>query len=134
MACSVLLADHTRRSLFLAGALLATRTLVAQQPDAFAPASLTEADYARAERLMPSNTAPLTFRAAVRPTFLPDDRFWYRNRTEHGTEFVLVTPSSRTRRTCDLPECQNMPGTDGARHGRRHGRYAGRSAGSVLAR
>ena len=113
MAFFVLLAAHTRRGLVVAGALLSTGTLAAQQPDAFAPTALTEADYARAERFMPSNTAPFTFRAAVRPTFLPDDRFWYRNGTEHGTEFVLVTPSSRTRRTCDLPECQDRPGTDG---------------------
>ena len=98
MAFSALLASHTRRGLVVAGALLATGTLAAQQPDAFVPTALTEADYARAERFLPSNTAPLTFRAAVRPTFLPDDRFWYRNATEHGTEFVLVTPSSRTRR------------------------------------
>jgi len=113
MACSVLLAGRTRRGLVIAGGLLAMRPLVAQQPDAFAPTALTEADYARAERFLPSNAAPLTFRAGVRPTFLPDDRFWYQNTTDHGTEFVLVTPSSRTRDRCDLPVCRDAPRADG---------------------
>jgi dipeptidyl aminopeptidase/acylaminoacyl peptidase len=34
----------------------------------------------------------------VHPTWLTDDRFWYRTRTERGLEFFLVDPHARTRR------------------------------------
>jgi dienelactone hydrolase len=43
------------------------------------------------------NTTPLVFRAGIRPTALPDDRFWYRNTIPDGIEFVLVDPARRTR-------------------------------------
>jgi dienelactone hydrolase len=61
------------------------------------PRSLTAADYARAERLMTNNTAQLVSGGAVSPTWLPDDRFWYRNATREGWEFVLVDPVRKTR-------------------------------------
>jgi dipeptidyl aminopeptidase/acylaminoacyl peptidase len=59
--------------------------------------SLGAADYARAELFMNYNTNPLVFRAAVRPTWLTDDRFWYRNTIPNGAEFVLVDSARRTR-------------------------------------
>ena len=37
--------------------------------------AVTAADYARAERYMSYETTPLVFGTAVRPTWLPDDRF-----------------------------------------------------------
>ena len=40
---------------------------------------------------------PLVTLPAVRPTWLPDGRFWYRNTTPAGAEFVLVDPVRRTR-------------------------------------
>jgi dipeptidyl-peptidase 4 len=61
------------------------------------PRVLTAADYARAEKLMPYRTTPLVLHAGVRPTWLPDDRFWYRNVTADGSEFVVVDPARRTR-------------------------------------
>ncbi|MFI5214750.1 MAG: DPP IV N-terminal domain-containing protein, partial [Gemmatimonadales bacterium] len=61
------------------------------------PRVLTTEDYARAERLMGYNTNPLVSGGAVRPTWLADERFWYRNQTADGTEFVLVDPAHRTR-------------------------------------
>ena len=61
------------------------------------PRQLTAADYARAERLMIYNTAQLVAGGAVSPTWLPDDRFWYRNATREGFEFVLVDPARKTR-------------------------------------
>ncbi len=73
-------------------ALLFFATLAVQQPRAF-----TTDDYARAERFMGYNTTPLVYGAAVRPTWLPDERFWYRNATPQGSEFVLVDPMRRTR-------------------------------------
>ncbi|HMV82731.1 MAG TPA: DPP IV N-terminal domain-containing protein [Blastocatellia bacterium] len=57
------------------------------------PRALTAEDYVRAEKLMGYNTAPLVLRAGVRPTWLPDGRFWYRVATENGNEFVLVDPA-----------------------------------------
>ncbi len=61
------------------------------------PRALTAADYARAERLMTYNTAQLVSGGAVSPTWLPDDRFWYRNAAREGFEFVLVDPVRKTR-------------------------------------
>src|SRR5207245_2989905 len=69
----------------------------AKQPGTAAPRALTAADYARAERFMSYNTTPLVFRAGIRPTALPDDRFWYRNAIPEGIEFVLVDAARRTR-------------------------------------
>ncbi|MBI2401378.1 MAG: DPP IV N-terminal domain-containing protein, partial [Gemmatimonadetes bacterium] len=43
------------------------------------------------------NTNPLVFGAPVRPSWLPGDRFWYRNTIPEGAEFVLVDPARRTR-------------------------------------
>ncbi len=54
-------------------------------------------DYARAEKFMTYNTAPLVLRAGVRPNWLPDERFWYRVTTAEGSEFVLVDPARGTR-------------------------------------
>ena len=71
--------------------------------------ALTAADYARAERLMGYNTTALVSGGAVSPTWLPDDRFWYRVTTEKGPEFVLVDPARRTRGACTLPECKDAP-------------------------
>jgi len=75
---------------------VATVTAVAQQRGE-APRPFTAADYARAEKLMGYNTTPLVFRSGVRPTWLPDERFWYRITTAEGIEFVLVDPAKGTR-------------------------------------
>ncbi len=65
---------------------------LAQQPRA-----LTAADYTRAERALAAATSPLVFGTGVRPTFLPDERFWYRVTTPAGGEFILVDPAKGTR-------------------------------------
>jgi dipeptidyl aminopeptidase/acylaminoacyl peptidase len=59
--------------------------------------ALTADDYARAEKFMGYNTNPLVLHSGVRPTWLPDERFWYRVATENGNEFVLVDPVRGTR-------------------------------------
>jgi dipeptidyl aminopeptidase/acylaminoacyl peptidase len=58
---------------------------------------LTAADYARAAQFLATGTRSLVFGASVMPTWLPDDRFWYRNTVAGGTEYVLVDPARRTR-------------------------------------
>ena len=63
----------------------------------FAQKVLTAEDYARAEKMMNYNTSALIDRGAVRPTFLPDGKFWYRAMTPTGSEFVLVNPADGSR-------------------------------------
>jgi len=46
---------------------------------------------------MTYNTTPLVLRSGVRPTWLADERFWYRNTIAEGSEFVLVDPVKKTR-------------------------------------
>ena len=72
------------RSGFVIAVLAAAPCLVAQQRP------VTSADYARAERFMAYNTRTLVFGTAVRPTWLPDDRFWFRDTTAAGVELILV--------------------------------------------
>ena len=60
--------------------------------------ALTAADYARAEKMLGYGTAPFIDRGAVRPTFLPDGRFWYQMLTPTGREFVVVDPAAGTKR------------------------------------
>jgi len=60
--------------------------------------ALTADDYARAEKMLGFNTNSLVDRASVRPTWLPDGRFWYRVLTATGSEYVLIDPAAGTRR------------------------------------
>jgi len=82
-------------SILLAAVILAAASsgVLAQQPAKV----LTAADYARAEKMLSYNTAPLVDRASVRPTFLPDGRFWYRVLTATGSEYVLINPIDGSR-------------------------------------
>jgi dipeptidyl aminopeptidase/acylaminoacyl peptidase len=81
-----------KRLLFASIPVLLGATLAAQSRPA-----LTAADYDRAARFMGFNTTPLVYRSGVRPTWLPDDRFWYRVTTADGSEFVLVDPAKKTK-------------------------------------
>jgi len=81
----------------LAVSLITTISAGAQQPVADHPRVLTAADYARAEKSLGYNTAPLVFRSGVRPAWMPDDRFWYRVTTADGSEFLIVDPAKGTR-------------------------------------
>ncbi len=74
------------------GLLVATSTAAAQQRPA-----LTAADYARAEKFLGYNATPLVTGSGVRPTWLPDGRFWYRNTIPQGIELILVDPVRKTR-------------------------------------
>ncbi len=59
--------------------------------------ALTPDDYTRAERFLAPAVTPLVVGGAVSATWLPDDRFWYRNAITGGTEFILVDPVKKTR-------------------------------------
>src|SRR5437588_10975352 len=67
-------------------------------PCADAPRVLNAADYAQAEKFMGYRTTPLVYHAPVRPTWLADDRFWYRNVTGDGSKFISVDAARGTRR------------------------------------
>jgi dipeptidyl aminopeptidase/acylaminoacyl peptidase len=71
---------------------MAALLLTAIQCAAQQRAALTAADYARAESFLLYKTNPLVLHGGVRPTWLPDGRFWYRTATEKGSEAILVDP------------------------------------------
>jgi len=70
----------------------------AQSSTGNAPQKLTAEDYARAEKMLGFNTAPLVDRAGARPTFLPDGRFWFRVLTPTASEYVLINPADGSRK------------------------------------
>jgi len=58
---------------------------------------LTANDYERAESRLSYGTEPFIDNNNVRPEWLPGDRFWYRNLTAQGSEFILVDPAKHSR-------------------------------------
>ena len=68
--------------------------------------AMPAAEYARAERYMSYNTTPLVTGAAVRPTWISDDRFVYRRSTAAGGgDVMIVDPVHGTRtRLLDDPK------------------------------
>lgn len=60
-------------------------------------APLTAKDYERAESFLSYGTEPLVDNNGVRPEWLPNGTFWYRNLGAHGAEFFLVNPAKGTR-------------------------------------
>jgi dipeptidyl-peptidase 4 len=88
-------ANILKSALLITGFIITLPVMAQQAADA--PRALTAEDYARAEKWMPYNTNPLVFRAGVRPTWLPDETFWYRITTAEGSEFLLVDPMKGTR-------------------------------------
>ena len=70
---------------------VAGHSVFAQQP------TIPAARYAQAERFLAPATSPLVFGATVRPHWLPDDRFWYRNTVATGSEFIVADPGKGTR-------------------------------------
>ena len=63
-------------------------------------AAAQEVDYSRAERFLTWNTERMIAGAEVVPNWLETgdtDRFWYRNNTGSGYEFVMVNPAAGSR-------------------------------------
>ncbi|MCU0649829.1 MAG: S9 family peptidase [Gemmatimonadaceae bacterium] len=99
-----------RSRLSLALLFAAPAFLGAQRP------TVTADDYARAERFLAPAVAPLVSGVAGQPTWLPDDRFWYRVRRADGvTATVLVDPRRRTRTDCTATPaaCSGVSGLPG---------------------
>ncbi|HLA68830.1 MAG TPA: DPP IV N-terminal domain-containing protein, partial [Bacteroidota bacterium] len=61
------------------------------------PRVFTAADYARAEKFLAPNVSNLVVGGAVIATWLPDERFWYRNTTMTGVEYVIIDPAKKIR-------------------------------------
>jgi len=81
----------SHRSLLFLGAALALA------PVARAQRVLTSADYDRAVRMLAPNVNPLVVGGSVHATWLPGDRFFYRDTTLTGSQWILVDPARRTR-------------------------------------
>ena len=63
-----------------------------------ATAQTVKADYERAEQFLGQNSRLLVSGDAVRPVWLPgSSKFWYRNNTGAGSEFIAVDPVARTK-------------------------------------
>ncbi|MFD2865675.1 S9 family peptidase [Mucilaginibacter antarcticus] len=67
-------------------------TAQAQQGKVF-----TAADYQRAESAMAYANEPLVERKNIRPTWLPDERYYYRTTAAEGNQFLLVNPAKSTK-------------------------------------
>jgi dipeptidyl aminopeptidase/acylaminoacyl peptidase len=65
---------------------------MAQQPRQY-----TKEDYAKAEKFMPYNVAPLAYTGVVRAKWLEDGRFWYRDHMSDGWDYVIVDPANKTK-------------------------------------
>ncbi len=62
--------------------------------------AVAQPDYAKAERMLTWNIAPLVANDVVSVTWLADSvRFWYRVTRPGGSEFVLVDPVANTQRS-----------------------------------
>jgi len=97
---------------------LAFSIAVASIPVLAQQRALTVDDYARAEKFLAASTTPLVLRSGVRPSWLPDGRFWYRVTTEKGSEAFLVDPVKGTKVPCDLTECRATGQAPGGGRGR----------------
>ncbi|HXF43391.1 MAG TPA: DPP IV N-terminal domain-containing protein [Pyrinomonadaceae bacterium] len=80
--------------------------------------ALTAEDYARAEKMLIYNTAPLIYRAGVRPNFLDDGRFWYQVQTAKGPEFVLFDPKTGERKSASSLKDLGLPDSASPQAGR----------------
>ena len=85
-------------------ALLLPALAQAQQPRA-----LDSQDYQRAVRMLGGYTNPLVRGAQVRPAWLDDGRFYYRNIGRDSTEIVVVDPVKRIRSVVPQVPAQPRP-------------------------
>src|ERR1700722_15802375 len=78
-----------------AGALLAILVLAFCRRST--AATVSAADYARAESFLPYRVKSLVLHTVESPTWLANDALWYRTDSVQGSEFVRATPAHRTK-------------------------------------
>ena len=86
---------HTRHLSIPAAALAVA---LAATPALFAQRTLATTDYDRAAKMLSFNVDPLVVGERVFADWLPGDRFYYRNTTLQGSEWLLVDPARKSRR------------------------------------
>ena len=77
--------------------------------------AVTATDYARAEKMLPQNLNGLVVGGVVTPTWLPDERFWYRTAAANGSaQIILVDPGRKTRQVCsaEVEGCRGLGNDD----------------------
>ncbi len=86
------------RSQMVSRVVLLLSALAVAHPNNGVQAQVTAVDYARAEQLLPWNAARLVTGDEVAPQWLKDgNRFWYRNKTRTGADYVVINPFTNTR-------------------------------------
>lgn len=60
--------------------------------------ALSTSDYAHAEQFLSYNVAPYVDHESVRPNWISNDHFWFRDMTANGSDFILVDPEKGTRK------------------------------------
>src|SRR5262245_16605002 len=80
----------------------------------------TAADYGRAERFLSYNTNPLVYHSDIRPTWIDGDRFWYRNVSADGSEFVMIERGSRSPAFDHAKIAAALSAAAGKQYGARH--------------
>src|ERR1700722_18172364 len=78
-----------------AGALLAILVLAFCRRST--AATVSAADYARAESFLAYRVKSLVLHTVESPTWLANDTLWYRTYSTPGTEFVRMDPAHRTK-------------------------------------
>ena len=63
---------------------------------AFAQQTLTTADYDRAAKMLSLNVNRLVIDGAVKATWLPDNRFYYRRVSAAESDWVVMDPAKKT--------------------------------------
>ena len=95
--------------------LLLALTLSAQAQQ---PKTLTKADYDQASRFVGSNAEQLVDHGSVRPNWMPNDQFWYRDMTATGSQIIQLDPAKKIRTVLSSPP-QSASMSSGAESGRR---------------
>ena len=75
--------------------LFSTQFFIAQTP--YTPEKLTIEDYNRGEMSLRQHTSDLVYNSNVRPNWVDENYFWYRNKSERGKEFIIVNIEKKSK-------------------------------------
>jgi len=89
---------------FALSSLLFICSLLANGQEKYEPEQVSTEDYARAESFLSAATNPLVLKASIRPQWINEHEFWYKNMLPEGTEYVLVDASKKKRKSASDPK------------------------------